>query len=55
MLTEANALPHVVQLLLTFDPRLVEKVVTLLNIIMLVRVKYLSNPFIDRPEDIILV
>ena len=34
MLSEAGALPHVVQLLLTFDPSLVEKVVTLLNDIM---------------------
>lgn len=34
MLTEAGALPHVVQLLLTFDPTLVEKVVTLLNDVM---------------------
>ncbi len=34
MLTEAGTLPHVVQLLLTFDPTLVEKVVTLLNDIM---------------------
>ena len=30
-LSEPNTLPHLVQLLLTFDPRLVEKVVTLLN------------------------
>ena len=34
LLSEPNTLPHLVQLLLTFDPRLVEKVVTLLNIIM---------------------
>lgn len=34
LLSEPNTLPHVVQLLLTFDPRLVEKVVTLLNVIM---------------------
>ena len=34
LLSEPNTLPHIVQLLLTFDPRLVEKVVTLLNIIM---------------------
>ena len=33
VLSEPNALPHLVQLLLTFDPRLVEKVVTLLNMI----------------------
>lgn len=33
-LSEAGALPHVVQLLLTFDPTLVEKVVTLLNDVM---------------------
>lgn len=33
-LSEPNILPHMVQLLLTFDPRLVEKVVTLLNKIM---------------------
>ena len=33
-LSEPNILPHMVQLLLTFDPRLVEKVVTLLNMIM---------------------
>ena len=33
VLTEPNALPHLVQLLLTFDPRLVEKVVTLLNLV----------------------
>ena len=32
-LSEPNILPHMVQLLLTFDPRLVEKVVTLLNMI----------------------
>lgn len=34
MLSEAGAIPHVIQLLLTFDPALVEKVVTLLNDIM---------------------
>ena len=34
VLSEANTLPHIVQLLLTFDPRLVERVVTLLNLIM---------------------
>ena len=33
-LSEPNILPHMVQLLLTFDPRLVEKVVTLLNSIL---------------------
>lgn len=37
LLSEPNTLPHIVQLLLTFDPRLVEKVVTLLNSVMLVR------------------
>ena len=31
MLSEPTALPHLVQLLLTFDPSLVDKVVTLLN------------------------
>ncbi|XP_019858666.1 PREDICTED: dnaJ homolog subfamily C member 13 [Amphimedon queenslandica] len=34
MLSEPTALPHLVQLLLTFDPSLVDKVVTLLNNIM---------------------
>ena len=34
MLSEPAILPHVVQILLTFDPRLVEKVVTLLNSVM---------------------
>jgi len=34
MLSEPSVLPHVVQILLTFDPRLVEKVVTLMNLIM---------------------
>ena len=34
LLSEPTTLPHIVQLLLTFDPRLVEKVVTLLNVIM---------------------
>ena len=38
-LSEANANPHVMQLLLTFDPRLVEKLVTLLNDIMKVCVR----------------
>ena len=38
-LSEANAIPHVMQLLLTFDPRLVEKLVTLLNDIMKVCVR----------------
>ena len=33
ILGEANMLPHVVQLLLTFDPQIVEKVVQLLNLI----------------------
>ena len=37
MLSEPTALPHLVQLLLTFDPSLVDKVVTLLNNIMEVR------------------
>ena len=34
MLSEPSILPHVVQILLTFDPRLVEKVVTLMNLMM---------------------
>ena len=34
MLSEPAILPHVVQILLTFDPRLVEKVVTLMNLMM---------------------
>lgn len=34
LLSEPNTLPHIVQLLLTFDPRLVEKVVTLLNVVL---------------------
>lgn len=34
MLSEPSSLPHLVQLLLTFDPSLVDKVVTLLNNIM---------------------
>ena len=34
MLSEPAVLPHVVQILLTFDPRLVEKVVTLMNLMM---------------------
>ena len=33
ILGEANMLPHVVQLLLTFDPQIVERVVKLLNLI----------------------
>ena len=33
-LSEPSILPHVVQILLTFDPRLVEKVVTLMNLVM---------------------
>ena len=33
-LSEANTLPHIVQLLLTFDPILVERVVILINIIL---------------------
>ena len=33
-LSEPSILPHVVQILLTFDPRLVEKVVTLMNLMM---------------------
>lgn len=37
MICETNALPHVVQLLLTFDPILVEKVAHLLSIVMQVR------------------
>ena len=42
MLSEAGSIPHVVQLLLTFDPSLVEKVVTLLNDIMR------DNPYLPR-------
>ena len=42
MLSDAIAIPHVVQLLLTFDPTLVEKVVTLLNDIMR------DNPYLPR-------
>ncbi len=42
MMSEANAIPHIVQLLLTFDPSLVEKVVTLLNDIMR------DNPLLPR-------
>lgn len=34
MLSEPAVLPHVVQILLTFDPRLVDKVVTLMNLMM---------------------
>ena len=34
MLSEPSTLPHLVQLLLTFDPLLIDKVVTLLNNIM---------------------
>lgn len=34
MLSDPASIPHVVQLLLTFDPSLVEKVVTLLNEVM---------------------
>ena len=34
LLSEPNTLPHIVQLLLTFDPSLVEKVTKLLNIIL---------------------
>ena len=45
LLSEPNTLPHVVQLLLTFDPRLVEKVVTLLNVIMEVSSPLLSLSF----------
>lgn len=40
MLSEPTTLPHVVQLLLTFDPGLVERVVTLLNIIVKVGVNW---------------
>jgi DnaJ family protein C protein 13 len=36
MLCEPNVLPHIVQLLLTFDPILVEKVAVLLSTIMTV-------------------
>ena len=43
MLSEPTALPHLVQLLLTFDPSLVDKVVTLLNNIMEVRNMSNSN------------
>ena len=38
LLSEPNTLPHIVQLLLTFDPSLVEKVTKLLNIILQVSV-----------------
>ncbi|CAB3992239.1 dnaJ homolog subfamily C member 13-like [Paramuricea clavata] len=42
MLSEASCLPHIVQLLLTFDPIIVEKVSVLLNDILL------DNPVIPR-------
>jgi len=46
MLSEPSVLPHVVQILLTFDPRLVEKVVTLLNLMMQVSIwSRLVTPF----------
>ena len=38
LLSEPNTLPHIVQLLLTFDPSLVEKVTKLLSIILQVSV-----------------
>ncbi|KAI0215551.1 DnaJ-like subfamily C member 13 [Lamellibrachia satsuma] len=42
LLSEAICLPHIVQLLLTFDPILVEKVATLLNLVMQ------DNPTLSR-------
>lgn len=42
MLSESNILPHVVQLLLTFDPIIVEKVATLLNLVVQ------DNPILSR-------
>jgi DnaJ homolog subfamily C member 13 len=42
LLTESTALPHIVQLLLTFDPIIVEKVANLLNIIVQ------DNPILSR-------
>lgn len=41
LLSEPNTLPHIVQLLLTFDPSLVERVTKLLNIILQVSHKRL--------------
>ncbi len=43
VLSEPNVLPHIVQLLLTFDPRLVERVVNLLNVVMEVKKVYLDG------------
>lgn len=42
ILSDALSLPHVVQLLLTFDPILVEKVATLLSLVMS------DNPILSR-------
>jgi DnaJ family protein C protein 13 len=42
MLSESNVLPHIVQLLLTFDPIVVEKVATLLNLVVQ------DNPVLSR-------
>lgn len=42
VLSDALSLPHVVQLLLTFDPVLVEKVATLLTLVMS------DNPLLSR-------
>ncbi len=42
VLSDALSLPHVVQLLLTFDPILVEKVATLLTLVMS------DNPLLSR-------
>ena len=41
-LSDGSALPHIVQLLLTFDPVLVEKVATLLTLFMA------DNPLLSR-------
>ena len=56
LLSEPNTLPHIVQLLLTFDPSLVEKVTKLLNIILQVSVGcvpwsvFLSLPLFLSPS-----
>lgn len=42
VLSESSTLPHIVQLLLTFDPVLVEKVATLLSLVMI------DNPLLSR-------
>ena len=42
LLTESTCLPHIVQLLLTFDPIIVEKVATLLNLVVQ------DNPILSR-------